>query len=142
MQLSQSLSFQLVPIYKRNQAVFKITGKCNWCSLVGATVMGSSSLSCSSVAMDKGISRTRPRLVPTHRHGVGRASDLRPYDSANCSVVTASLVSRSILETLELRDRLNEFSRLSVKKGAGSEGERDSKTEEGEHDGRERRKKE
>lgn len=80
---------------------------------------GSSSLSCSSVAMDSGTSRTRPRLVPTHRHGVGSASDLRPYDSANCSVVTASLVSRSTLETLELRDRLKEFSRLSEKKDQG-----------------------
>lgn len=58
---------------------------------------------------------TRPRLVPTHRHGVGKLSDLRPYDSINCRVVTASLVSLSMLETLELRERLNEFSRLSEK---------------------------
>lgn len=53
--------------------------------------------------------------MPTHRHGVGRESDLSPYDSINCRVVTASLVSLSMLETLELRERLNEFSRLSEK---------------------------
>ncbi len=80
---------------------------------VGATVTGSSWRSCSSVGMDIGMMSARPRLVPTHKHGVGRVSDLRPNDSANCRVVTASLVSLSMLETLELRDRLNEFSRLS-----------------------------
>lgn len=80
---------------------------------MGATVTGSSWRSCSSVGMDIGMMSTRPRLVPTHKHGVDRVSDLRPYDSANCRVVMASLVSLSMLETLELRDRLNEFSRLS-----------------------------
>ena len=35
-------------------------------------------------------------------------------------VVTASLVSRSMLETLELRDRLKEFSRLSAEGGGAA----------------------
>lgn len=77
-------------------------------------VTGSSILSSWSVGMDMGMSSTTPKLVPTHRHGVGRTSFLRPYDSPNCSVVTASLVSRSMLETLELRERVKEFSRLSA----------------------------
>lgn len=77
-------------------------------------VTGSSILSSWSIGMDIGMSRTTPKLVPTHRQGVGRASLLRPYDSPNCSVVTASLVSRSMLDTLELRERLKEFSRLSA----------------------------
>lgn len=75
---------------------------------------GSSILSSWSVGIDSGIRMTTPKLVPTHRHGVGRASLLRPYDSPNCSVVIASLVSLSMLDTLELRERLKEFSRLSV----------------------------
>lgn len=68
---------------------------------------------------------TRPRLVPTQRQGVGRLSDLRAYDSANCTVVTASFVSLSMLETLELRERLNEFSRLSEKERKRGESERE-----------------
>lgn len=83
---------------------------------LGPIVTDSSILSSWSVGMDMGMSRTTPKLVPTHRHGVGRMSFLRAYDSPNCSVVMASLVSRSMLDTLELRERLKEFSRLSAAK--------------------------
>lgn len=93
---------------------FCSTTQYRWYLPLTPIVTGSSILSSWSVGMDMGMSSTTPKLVPTHRHGVGRTSFLRPYDSPNCSVVTASLVSRSMLETLELRERVKEFSRLSA----------------------------
>ncbi|TNN88744.1 hypothetical protein EYF80_001076 [Liparis tanakae] len=50
----------------------------HWNSPLGPIVTGSSILSSWAVGMDIGMRRTTPKLVPTHRHGVGRASPLRP----------------------------------------------------------------
>lgn len=58
--------------------------------------------------------KTIPRPVPTHRQGERAESFFRAKDSMKYKDVIVSFDSLSMLETLELRERLKEFSRFSV----------------------------
>lgn len=58
--------------------------------------------------------KTIPRPVPAHRQGETVESFFREKVSIKYKAVIASLDSLSMLETLELRERLKVFSRFSV----------------------------
>lgn len=58
--------------------------------------------------------KTIPRPVPTQRHGETAESFFRAKDSMKYKAVIASFESLSMLDTLELRERLKEFSRFSA----------------------------
>lgn len=58
--------------------------------------------------------KTIPRPVPTQRHGETAESFFRAKDSMKYKAVIASFESLLMLDTLELRERLKEFSRFSA----------------------------
>jgi len=58
--------------------------------------------------------KTIPRPVPTQRQGDTAESCFRAKDSMKYKAVIDSFESLSILDTLELRERLKEFSLFSA----------------------------
>lgn len=73
---------------------------------LGKTITGSVHLCSSDDGRFREMSKTIPRLVPTNRQGETVESFFRAKDSMKYKAVTASLESLSILEMLELLERL------------------------------------